>query len=51
MIMGVVGLLRENPSPTEDDIKTRMQRHLCRCCDYPKLTKAIRRAATLRQSK
>jgi aerobic-type carbon monoxide dehydrogenase small subunit (CoxS/CutS family) len=45
MIMGVVGLLRENPNPTEDDIKTAMQRHLCRCCDYPKVIKAIRRAA------
>ena len=47
MIMGVVGLLRENAHPTEDDIKTRMQRHLCRCCDYPKLVKAIYRAAEL----
>jgi len=51
MIMGVVGLLSENPNPTEDDIKTRMQRHLCRCCSYTQLTKAIRRAATLRQGK
>jgi aerobic carbon-monoxide dehydrogenase small subunit len=47
MIMGVVGLLGENPKPTEDDIKTRMQRHLCRCCGYPQLTKAIHRAVTL----
>jgi carbon-monoxide dehydrogenase small subunit len=51
MIMGVVGLLSENPNPTEDDIKIRMQRHLCRCCDYPRLIKTIRRAATLRQTK
>jgi aerobic-type carbon monoxide dehydrogenase small subunit (CoxS/CutS family) len=45
MIMGTVALLRENPKPTEDDIKTAMQRHLCRCCEYPTLVKAIRRAA------
>jgi len=51
MIMEVVGLLSENPKPAEDDIKARMQRHLCRCCDYPTLTKAIRRAAKLRQAK
>ena len=51
MIMGVVGLLSENPKPTEDDIKTRMQSHLCRCCGYPQLIKALRRAATLRQTK
>jgi aerobic-type carbon monoxide dehydrogenase small subunit (CoxS/CutS family) len=44
MIMGAVALLRENPSPSEDDIKTTMQRHLCRCCEYPTLVKAIRRA-------
>ena len=46
MILGAVALLRENPKPTEDEIKTAMQRHLCRCCEYPKLIKAIRRAAT-----
>ena len=51
MIMGVVGLLNEKPKPTEDDIKTRMQRHLCRCCGYPNLTKAIHRATALQQGK
>jgi aerobic carbon-monoxide dehydrogenase small subunit len=51
MIMGAVALLRQNPEPTEDDIKTAMQRHLCRCCDYVRLTKAIRRAAALRPTK
>jgi aerobic carbon-monoxide dehydrogenase small subunit len=50
MIMGVVALLRELPNPTENEIKSRMQRHLCRCCEYPKLIKAIRRAGTLRQA-
>ena len=51
MIMGVVALLREIPHPTEDDIKTRMQRHLCRCCGYPQLIKAISRAAALTTTK
>jgi aerobic-type carbon monoxide dehydrogenase small subunit (CoxS/CutS family) len=51
MIMGVVGLLRENPKPTEADVKTRMQRHLCRCCSYPNLLKAIRRAASFPQAR
>ena len=51
MIMEVVGLLREIPHPTEEEIRARMQRHLCRCCDYPKLTRAIRRAAALAQTK
>jgi aerobic-type carbon monoxide dehydrogenase small subunit (CoxS/CutS family) len=51
MIMGVVGLLRENAHPSEDDIKTRMQRHLCGCCNYPKLVRAIYRAAELHPAK
>ena len=51
MIMGAVALLRQNLKPTEDDIKTGMQKHLCRCCDYPRLIKAIRRAAALQPTK
>jgi aerobic carbon-monoxide dehydrogenase small subunit len=51
MIMGAVALLREKPDPTEDEIKGRMQRHLCRCCNYPKLIKSIRRAAELQHAK
>ena len=45
MILGTVALLNEIPSPSDEDILTRMQRHLCRCCHYEKLLKAIRRAA------
>jgi aerobic-type carbon monoxide dehydrogenase small subunit (CoxS/CutS family) len=45
MIMGTVGLLNELPNPSEEDILSRMQRYLCRCCHYPKLLKALRCAA------
>jgi aerobic-type carbon monoxide dehydrogenase small subunit (CoxS/CutS family) len=45
MIMGAVALLNENHNPTDDEIKAGMQRHLCRCCEYPTEVKAIRRAA------
>lgn len=44
MIMTVAGLLREKPSPTDAEILSRMQGHLCRCCNYPKILKAVRRA-------
>jgi aerobic-type carbon monoxide dehydrogenase small subunit (CoxS/CutS family) len=44
MIMAVVGLLNEKPNPTEAEIRSRMEGHLCRCCGYPKILKAIRRA-------
>ena len=51
MILGTVSLLREKPNPTEEDIKAGMQRHLCRCCGYLQLIKAIRRAAAPRRAK
>jgi aerobic-type carbon monoxide dehydrogenase small subunit (CoxS/CutS family) len=51
MIMGVVGLLNEQPHPSEDELQSRMQRHLCRCCNYVKLSRAIRRAAGLETAK
>ena len=45
MIMAVVGLLQERPSPTDEEIHSRMEGHLCRCCGYPNILKAIQRAA------
>ncbi len=44
MIIAVVGLLHEKPDPTDAEIQARMQGHLCRCCNYPKILKSIRRA-------
>jgi aerobic-type carbon monoxide dehydrogenase small subunit (CoxS/CutS family) len=44
MILGVIGVLKEKASPTEAEIMARMQKHLCRCCSYPTILKAIRRA-------
>ena len=45
MIMGTVALLKEFPQLTDADILSRMNRHLCRCCSYPKYLAAIHRAA------
>ncbi len=45
MVIEVVALLKENPSATESQLTSGMQRHLCRCCNYTKIVKAIRRAA------
>ena len=41
MIMGAVGLLNENSKPTDNEIRSRMQKHLCRCCSYPRILAAI----------
>ena len=45
MIMGLVALLDRKPIPNDDEILSRMDGHLCRCCGYPNIVKAIRRAA------
>lgn len=45
MILGTVALLKEIPNPSEGDIRSRLNRHLCRCCHYPVIVKAVRRAA------
>lgn len=46
MIMGLVGLLDRKPLLDDDEILSRMQGHICRCCAYPNIVKAIRRAST-----
>ena len=46
MIMGTVALLKEIPQPTDAEIISRMNRHICRCCSYPKYLQAIHRAAS-----
>lgn len=45
MILGLVSLLEHKPVPSDDEILSRMDGHLCRCCGYPNIVKAIRRAA------
>lgn len=45
MILGVVSLLKRNPALGEAEIRSRMDSHLCRCCGYPNIVNAIRRAA------
>ena len=43
MIMGVVGTLRGNPQASASEVRTEMQKHICRCCSYTKYQKAIDR--------
>jgi carbon-monoxide dehydrogenase small subunit len=47
MIMATVALLKEKPKPSEDDIRSWMSKNICRCCSYPRITDAVRRAAGL----
>jgi aerobic carbon-monoxide dehydrogenase small subunit len=45
MIVAVAGLLAERPHPTEADILSRLEGHLCRCGGYANIRKAIQRLA------
>ena len=45
MILGAVSLLRRTPNPTEAEIATGMNGHICRCGTYPRVIAAIRSAA------
>jgi isoquinoline 1-oxidoreductase alpha subunit len=44
-IMQAAALLEVNPSPSEEDIVTHMNGHLCRCMAYPRIKRAIQAAA------
>jgi len=45
MIIKAAELLSKTPDPTEAQIKAAMNGHLCRCGTYPRIVKAIQRAA------
>jgi len=45
MILTAYSLLRENPMPTESEIKDTMDDNLCRCGSYNRIIQAIRTAA------
>jgi isoquinoline 1-oxidoreductase alpha subunit len=46
-IMQAAALLAENPAPTADDIDSAMSGNICRCGTYPRIRRAIHRAAEL----
>ncbi len=45
MIMAAEGLLRDNPDPTEDDIRQGLAANICRCTGYVKIIEAVQFAA------
>jgi aerobic-type carbon monoxide dehydrogenase small subunit (CoxS/CutS family) len=46
-ILAASALLQQHPQPTDADIDEAMQGVLCRCGTYPRIRKAIKRAAQL----
>jgi aerobic-type carbon monoxide dehydrogenase small subunit (CoxS/CutS family) len=45
MIVEAVAFLREKAAPSDEEIARAMEGHVCRCCTYPRIVAAIRRAA------
>ena len=45
MILGAVGLLRKNPHPSEAEIASGMNGHICRCGTYSRVIDAVQSAA------
>jgi aerobic carbon-monoxide dehydrogenase small subunit len=45
MIMAATDLLRDNPHPTEEEIRDGLEVNLCRCTGYENIVRAVKRAA------
>jgi isoquinoline 1-oxidoreductase alpha subunit len=50
-IMAAAALLSKNTSPTDAEIDTAMQGHICRCGTYPRIKRAIKKASGTKPSK
>jgi len=51
MIMATVGLLKDNPSPSEDEIIHGLEGNLCRCTGYINIVKAVKQSARMMRGK
>ena len=50
-LMSAAVLLRENPSPTDEDIDIAMSGNICRCGTYQRIRKAIHLAAEMKRTR
>jgi aerobic carbon-monoxide dehydrogenase small subunit len=48
MIMASIDLLKDNPAPTDDEIRHGLEGNLCRCTGYQNIVRAVRQAAEMR---
>ncbi len=47
MIMSTIELLRENPNPTEEEIRHGLEGNICRCTGYQNIVRAVQHAASI----
>jgi len=45
MVMAATSLLKENPNPTEEEVRIGLEGNLCRCTGYHNIVKAVLAAA------
>jgi carbon-monoxide dehydrogenase small subunit len=45
MILASADLLRDNPNPSDEQIRDGLEGNLCRCTGYENIVRAVRRAA------
>ena len=41
MVMAAISLLKENPKPTEEDVRLGLEGNLCRCTGYHNIVKSV----------
>jgi aerobic carbon-monoxide dehydrogenase small subunit len=41
MVMAAVGILNENPNPTETEVRLGLEGNLCRCTGYHNIVKSV----------
>ncbi len=46
MVMASIGLLNENPNPTEQEVRLGLEGNLCRCTGYHNIVKSVLAAAS-----
>ena len=46
MVMAAIGILDENPHPTEQDVRLGLEGNLCRCTGYHNIVKSVLAAAS-----
>jgi carbon-monoxide dehydrogenase small subunit len=49
MIMAAADLLRDNPNPTEQEVREGLEGNLCRCTGYQNIVRAVMQAAAASQ--
>ncbi len=47
MILGLAGVMKKNPAAGESEYRAELQKHICRCGDYPQYANIARRLAAM----